>query len=312
MQNGALKLKKYKEFIRTALFSAFLISLTGFFGCKSLPLENPVSVNALDLLDNESAFYIAIPNDVDPDLIVRFLQNNIKDMSESDAKMISGRIDNVYCGLTHKKKKTLIQISSEAKIGNGLAKKIFNEKNGWQENLAITTFRNTYDVYERNVIELSFPSDSIALIGRDIPVMLDHYDRIVALEKELEGVGEIESCHLLDDTIYDYMSGAQDAGEIRFYAGRPQSFLTLLTGAQLDLKLDHVSGAFVCDSEHPNQYILSLDFKFKNETFLKAGRGLLTLAFGLTNSDCEMIGEDELRIYNIKIAKNSLYKILIL
>ena len=305
-------MKKHKGFVRIAgLFSLFL-GLAGFSGCKSLPLENPVSVNALDLLDNESAFYIAIPNDVDPDLIVRFLQNNIKNMSESDAKMVASRIDNVYCGLTHRKKRTQIQISSEAKIGRALAKKIFTEKNGWQENLAITSFRNTYEVYERNVMELSFPSDSIALIGRDIPVMLDHYDRIVALQKELEDVGEIESCHLLDDTIDDYMAGAADAKEIRFFAGRPQSFLTLLTGAQLDLKLDHVSGAFVCDSDHPNQYILSLDFKFKNETFLKAGRGLLTLAFGLTNSDWEIIGEDELLIYNIKIAKNSLYKILIL
>ena len=296
---------------RFAILIFTLGLLGGFFtACKSLPLaENPV--NALDLLDDESAFYIAIPNSVDPELVVRFLQNNIKNLSEKDAALISSRIDNVYCGLNHKKNRTFIQLACDARIGNSLASKIFTEKNGWQSNLAITTFKNTYTVYDRDILELSFPSDNIALIGRDIPVMLNHFDNIRSLDIASDGE-DIEAPHLMQDQAYEYLSQAGQNQEIRFYAGRPQSFLTTLTGAQLDLKLDHVSGSFVCDSDKEGQYILTLDFKFKDPAYLKAGRGLLTLAFGLTNSNCQLIGDDQLIISDIKIAKKSLYKILIL
>ena len=312
MLNGALKLKKHNFFKRFALSLICLSVVIGgvFTSCKTLPVsETPV--NALDLLDDESAFYIAIPNSVDPELVIRFLQNNIQNLSEKDAGLISSRIDNIYCGLTHKKNRTFIQLACDAKIGNSIAAKIFTEKNGWQSNLAITTFKNTYTVYDRDKLELSFPSSNIALIGRDIPVMLNQFDNIrsLNLEGELETV---EVPHLLQGEAYEYLSQAAENQEIRFYAGRPQSFLTILTGAQLDLKLDHVSGAFVCDSEKDGQYILTLDFKFKDPAYLKAGRGLLTLAFGLTNSNCQLIGDDELKISGIKIAKKSLYKILIL
>lgn len=305
MQNGALKLKKHKFFVKTIILSLFL---AGFFsGCKTLPVESPVV--AIDLLDDDSAFYIAIPSDVDPELVVRFLQNNIENLSEKDAQMIASRIDNVYCGLNHKKNQTQLQIASDARIGNAIASKVFTSKNGWESNLASTQFKNSYTVYERENLSLCFPSNEIALIGRDIPVMLNQFDNIRSLDSSF--AGELPP-HLLSDEVYDYLSSASSEGEIRFYAGRPQSFLTTLTGAQLDLKLEHVSGAFVCDPKYPEQYILTLDFKFKNASFLKAGRGLLTLAFGLTNSNSQIIGEDELIISDIKIAKKSLYKILIL
>lgn len=315
MQNGALKLKKHNFSKKIALSICTLALAAGFAAgfftsCKTLPAAES-SVNALDLLDDESAFYIAIPNSVDPELVVRFLQNNIQNLSEKDAALISSRIDNVYCGLNHRKNRTFIQLACQARIGNSLASKIFTEKNGWMSNLAITTFKNTYTVYERDILELSFPSDNIALIGRDIPVMLNQFDNIRSLNIEAEtDIAEIP--HLLQDQAYEYLSMADENNEIRFYAGRPQSFLTTLTGAQLDLKLDHVSGAFVCDPDKDSQYILTLDFKFKDPAYLKAGRGLLTLAFGLTNSNCQLIGEDELIISDIKIAKKSLYKILIL
>ena len=312
MQNGALKLKKHNFSKKIALSIcglAILASLvTGILtSCKTLPVlpENPV--NALDLLDDDSAFYIAIPNDVDPELVVRFLQNNIKNLSEKEAKIVSGRVNKVYCGLNHKKNKTQIQISAQADFGNALASKLLTQANGWQSSIVITQVNKSYDLYEQNSVEVCFPSKEIALVGRDIPVMLSQFDYIRSIDLELE-----EPSHLLNDVVYNYLQEAEEAHEIRFYAGRPQSFLTILTGAQLDLKLDHVCGSFVCDEKYPTQYILNLDFKFKDAKFLKSGRALLTLAFGLSNSNCQMIGDDELIISDIQIAKKQLYKILIL
>ena len=73
---------------------------------------------------------------------------------------------------------------------------------------------------------------------------------------------------------------------------------------------DNVKGNFTTDPKHPNQYFLDLDFRFKNGTFLKAGKTLLTLAFGLTNSQEEIIGDSELIINDIRIDKQQLYKLL--
>ena len=52
------------------------------------------------------------------------------------------------------------------------------------------------------------------------------------------------------------------------------------------------------------------DFRFKNGTFLKAGKTLLVLAFGLTNSQEEIIGNSELIIHDIRMDKQQLYKLL--
>ena len=85
-----------------------------------------------------------------------------------------------------------------------------------------------------------------------------------------------------------------------------------MTGANLDLRLIDVKGSFVTDPKHENQYLLDLDFNFKSDKFRKAGRALLTLAFGLTNSQAEEIDFSELKISGIRIDKQQLYKILVL
>ena len=70
IKNGVLRLKKHKNirFLINRLFFSFcLILSTGFLACKSAPETFPVE--AMDLLDLESEFYISIPNQADPDLI---------------------------------------------------------------------------------------------------------------------------------------------------------------------------------------------------------------------------------------------------
>ena len=50
---------------------------------------------------------------------------------------------------------------------------------------------------------------------------------------------------------------------------------------------------------------------FKNEKYLKAGKTLLTLAFGLTNSQSIIVETDELQINGIKLDKNQLIKLFL-
>ena len=136
--------------------------------------------------------------------------------------------------------------------------------------------------------------------------MLNTYD---VLSNEIPAEGDIiTNKSELPDDLYNYLLNAND--EIRFFANKPQSFLSVLTGASLDLKLIQVYGSFVVDPKHESQYILDLHFDFKNEKYLRAGKGLLFLAFGLTNGQIEVVESNKLVVKGIKIKKEQLYKIL--
>ena len=121
---------------------------------------------------------------------------------------------------------------------------------------------------------------------------------------------EIQNYSDLDDELYAWLDGALD--EIRFYSGKPQAFLYSLVGANLDLKLLSVKGTFTIDKDFPEQYILDLNFNFKSEKFLKAGKVLLAMTFGLTNSQAQALSANELKISGIKISREELYKLLVI
>ncbi len=290
-----------------AVFAAFISFSALFFSCKSLPAGNDVS--AIELLDNESSFYIAIPKNADQDLITRIIQNNIE-ISEKDAKTLSDRIEKVYCGLNRSRNSTEIQVAVDASIPQKYIPSLLNTKNGWTVSKFVPeNSSNVYPVYSSQGINLAFPSDKLVCLGRDVENMLSTYDRLYTAEPVYaEELDEEAEAKKLAPELYAFLEGADS--EIRFCANKPQSFLTILTGAQLDLKLIDVSGVFIQDPKLDRQYILNLTFNFKNETFLKAGKSLLTLAFGLTNSQSEIIGSTTLKINGIKIDKNQLYKLL--
>lgn len=274
-------------------------------GCKTLPPAGR-PVHPIELLDNSSGFYIAIPKAADEDLINRIIENNVQNISPSEVRTISNYVDKVYCSINRSKNVTEIQAAIESSIPRKYLPKIFTPKYGWQvSNYIPENSSNEYSIYSNSSVDISFPTDNITCIGRDIPGMIDKYDYLSALSDE-----NTEIYSDLDENLVSYLTDAET--EIRFYANKPQSFLTILTGAQLDLKLIDVSGSFVSDPKHPNQYLLDLDFQFRNDKYLKAGRTLLTLAFGLTNSQSIVIGTSELQINGIKLDKQQLYKLLVL
>lgn len=294
---------KLNSFIKKIfLFSAVLFS---FIACKSAPIS--VEVRPLDILDEKSSFYLAIPKSVDPVLIQTILQNNIEGLSDKNAALILGNINKIYCGLNRSKNKTSIQATIDASIPQKYVSKVLNKKNGFSNRKFIPEkSQNEYTFYSNEKVELVFPSSKIACLGRDLENVISTYDTILTTAQPNYFSRDFS---LLDEELYDYLDSAED--EIRFFANKPQSFLTILTGANLDLKLVNVKGSFSLDANHNEQYLLNLDLNFRNEKFLKAGRTLLTLAFGLTDSQSEINGTHFL-VKGIKIHKNQLYKLLIL
>lgn len=305
IKNGALLLKKlnFKNYFK--FFILLSLVYVGLAGCKSAPKGS--TVDPIELLDKNSVFYIAIPKAADPEFVQRIIQSNVSNISESDAKMLSDRINKVYCGLNRRKNNVEIQASIDSNIPRKYIPKVLNKKNGWSERkIKIDSSLVEYSVYNSNKLDLAFPSDNICCIGRNIDDMIVKYDSINTMLDRVDG----ELYSDLSEEILSYLKGAEE--EIRFYAVRADSFLTILTGAQLDLKLIDVKGSFVIDPKHPNQYLLDVDFNFKNATFMKAGRALLTLAFGLTNSQSMVYNESNLKITGIKLEKQQLYRLLVL
>lgn len=309
IKNGVYLLKKHNHCIFQKFYVIFVFCLITVFvaGCKTVPAARTVS--AVELLDDESAFYIAIPSSVDRVLIQKIIKNYVPTLSDSNVMMICERINTVYCGISNKKNHMDFQCVISGNIPVNMMPKVLTKKSGWNSAKIIpqdsATQYNLYSISNENFsIDMSFPSTNLAILGRDVPKMLSRFDFLSKLPSD-----NFEINTIIDKNLADFLNGAEN--EIRFCANKPQSFLTILTGAKLDLKLKEVSGVFVQDEKHDNQYILDLRFLFKNEKYLKAGKTLLTLAFGLTNSQSVIIGTDELQINGIKLDKNQLIKLFL-
>lgn len=273
------------------------------FSCKSTPVGN--QVNPIDLLDSNSAFYICIPSSADPDLITQIIQNNVDGLAEKDAKLLSERINSVYCGLNRTRKTVELEASVSADIPIKYVNKVLNEKNGWAKvDYTPEKSKNTYCKYSRKDLTLAFPNSKLAVFGENLDERLDYFDYLAWTTDELPF-----NHSKLEDDLYIYLTGAEETNEIRFYANKPQSFLTILLGTNLDLKLTNVCGSFVIDADCPDQYLLNLDFNFKNAKFLKAGKALLNLAFELTSSQSS-VNDTELKIENIHISREQVQKLL--
>lgn len=289
-------MKKLSFLTLLLLFGLAVVAVTG---CKSSN-SSAHEVDALDILDGKSTFYISIPKKADSELVERIIQNNIAGISDKDCKSVVDRIDKIYCGLIRTKTNTEIQASLAVNIPTVFLSSVFSKKAGWEKTKYKTAYSSNLDVYSSNGMDISVPTGKNLFLGRNITDMLETYDDV-----RINGV----STPQLPQEMYNYLKGADS--EIRFYASKPQSFLTILTGTNLNLQLTSVSGCFKNDANQKNQYILKLDFVFKNEKYAKAGKALLNLAFGLSADESSM-EKSELKISGIKINKDSLYKLLVL
>lgn len=270
------------------------------FSCKSAP--GRFKVNPLDLLDNDNAVFLAVPKNADPELITEIIKNNVPDISDKDTKTALDHIDKAYIGLSGSKKNTTYQCAASCNIPKAFVPNIFSKKKGFTQTVYKTGNRS-YDIYNNDSLSISVPEGSTLILGRNVPSMLDVYENISET-----GFNSSEEESVLDDFHYNFLTTCTD--EIRFFANKPQTFLTVLTGVNLDLKLQWVRGTMKLDPNNADQYLLDLDFNFKNQKFVKAGKALLSLAFGLTDSSSGLDSPTELSISGIKLNKKQVYKIL--
>lgn len=290
---------------------ALFISLSVVFSaCKTVPESS--SVNPLDTMDSGSSFYLRIPSSTDPVLLERILKGQFKGISDSNAKKIIEHIDTVYIGLNRSRHGVDFQLALGCNFPQVYVKTAFTKKNGWTgEDLVLDGSdgkAKKYTVYQGSNVLASFPSETFACFGRNVPAMVERY------HLASEGKNVLETEGALDGQVYSWLSyedGIPD-DEIHFYANRPQSFLTTLTGAQLNYQLSYVRGRMYNDPDNDRQFIMQLEFDFKDRRVVQAAKGALSLAFGLADSEITRESDTHLTVSNIKISKKQLYSILVL
>lgn len=296
-------MKKLNIFYKVLIFS---ITLIIGVGCKSTPVVEKY-VNPLDLIDGNSSFYLKIPTSQDKELVANIIEKNIQNVSKKDADLVASRIDTIFIGLNRRRNSTEFQLSASCDIPKIATSKIFTKKNGWiSDKLVLQNNKNedvVYTIYDNSNLLMSFPSEHIAVIGRAVPSMVEVYNTYY---NEIENGAVFE----LNPLLYEWFSNSDDS--IRFFATKPQSFLTILTGANLNFKLVYVQGSIISDPSRNDQYIMNLEFEFREPKVVPAAKGALSLAFGLTNSEVSLQTPTHLSISNIKIAKNVLYRILVI
>ncbi|MBQ9630650.1 MAG: hypothetical protein IJR49_03590 [Treponema sp.] len=287
--------------ICVAWFSIVLCTFTLFFSCKSRPVDAK-DVHPLDLLDSGAAFYVKLPTEVDPILLSRLIQNNVKGLGEQEANAIASRIECTYTSITRTRNTTEMQASILANIPQKTISSVLKKNKDWQVSKFSAPF-NSYEYYSSSLSDtnLSFLSKKNAIIAKDIEPIINRFDTLAFSEG-----GRAE----LTGDIYDWLFDGEN--EIRFYAPNPLSFLTILTGANLNLRLSYVKGSMISDKRFPEQYIMSIDFEFGQERFVRVGKSMIALAFGLTDSEMEQATATHISVRGIKIDKKQLYKLFVL
>lgn len=252
-----------------------------------------------------------IPIAVDAEQFEKILQAKVSGLSDVNAKRISQRVDTVYIGLDRNKSGTEYQLAASCNFPKIATTTAFSKKNGWECDFlsqSVSKGKKTkYSVYQKQKLMASFPDVNTACIGRDVPFMIEKFHKL--LHKE-----QLESSNLLNRDVYDWLSYEDDIPdeEIRFYATKPQAFLSMLVGAQLNYQLKFVRGSICNDVKNNNQFIMQIHFEFINKRVIPAARGALTLALGLTDAQVKSTNENNLIISNIKLNKKQLYQLLVL
>lgn len=293
-------------FSAAALCLYFLISLAA---CKSaVPVYDKVDV--LSLLDNRSSFYLRIPTAVDSEQFEKILQAKVQGLSDNNARLITQRIDTIYIGLERNRKGTEYQLAASCNFPKVAINSAFSKRNGWNVDPLILDSKNgktsRYEIFEKRGLFAAFPDNFTACTGYNVPSMIEKYHNIVNLQSEKN------DC--LNKNVYDwlcYENGIPD-DNIKFFATRPQAFLSMLVGAQLNYQLNYVCGSICNDPKNNNQFVMEIQFDFINRRIIPAARGALMLALGLTDAQVSSSTETNLTISNIKLNKKQLYQLLLL
>lgn len=299
------------------------VAIAFFSACKSTPSVDGagkkistiprLDINPLELLDSGSNFYLSLTPEADKELTGLLIKKYFGGI-ESQASQIISRISTVYAGFNRSRHSSYLQMTARGDLPQAIAKLALTKKNGFVENLffnqaegtdtegKVHNLKTEYKYYTSDSLEnmqMSLPSSKIACIAPDVSNMLARYDNL-SLGHEAAGGPNLPA------DVLEWLTSPGD--QIRFFAANPLSFLTILTGTNLNLQLSYVKA--IVESDNSDNYTMNLEFEFVDERVVRVGQSILSLAFGLANSNIEQKTKTNLRINGVQIPKTQIYKLL--
>lgn len=314
---GALKLKRNKINLFLKYFTLICgISFITFAGCKTVPHVSQNPVKTVDILDDEAAMYVHIPAPENKELLEVFVSLYFKNLSQSDARLIVSKLDDVYISFGSKWDKKRIQLALEGNLPSGVFSIL--RKNGFKENsysaASLNETKNNsilnYKYYASDDIQIAAPSRNQLLISKKVQPMLDVYNcEFEAANGFIKNFEEPYREDWKETDLYKWIS--DDSSSIHFYIVRPQSFLSNLIGSDFStkvFKLNYAKGNFSKLSN--SKYELTLDLDFQNSKYVKPAISILSLTLGLTDSAILTLSPTHIRLSGVHLNVKQLSSML--
>ncbi|QTQ11720.1 hypothetical protein HRI96_05605 [Treponema parvum] len=266
--------------INAAVLSFICVFIFIASSCKSVEKAIP-AVDALSVLEEDSAVYFRIPAAQHSDFVKKLLYSAISGLTEENASLIVPKIDNICAGIGSAKDAGRIQFSADGYIPPLAIKAALTSKNGWNMkkssvNASVGGIPVPYIYYSREDTDYSLGLASLKniVLAKDVDPLFTRYNA------QLKSVSESGSVMRPQDTwtsdTYEWMS--EKTSDIRFCVLRPQAFLASLLGTDMRFAIVCARGALAKGAD--GSFNLTLELEFPNSLVVKAARAALTLVFG--------------------------------
>lgn len=307
---GALELKKPSKIVslRTVFAVCCLSALFFASSCKSV--ENAIpEIDALSILEEDSAVYFRIPVAKHSDFVKKMLCNTVSGLTEDNADMLIPKIDVICAGIGSKDDLNRVQLSASGYIPPIALKAVLTEKNGWKTKTSsvkssLTKGLVPFVSYERSDTSylLGLPSLKNMVFAEDVTPLFERYNEQYDAVSDT-GIVKVPSDTWTSNT-YEWMTQSSD--DIRFCVLRPQAFLAALLGTEMRLALVCARGSFAENED--GSFNLSLELEFENMLVVKAAQVMLKLAFGQKVS-MSQTDENILKLANIHFTQEAVLKL---
>ncbi len=293
-----------------------------FWGCKTVPQQvpaqdeqkeesvtEPVSVppeltevHPLALLGSDFSIYAFIPAGNHRDLTAALLMEEINNLSESDAKLIAKRINELYFGLGTVSDRSRLEVAASGNIPPIGIKTTFTKKSGWKQT-GYTAASNeralklhyphefTYYSHDESVYDVCFFSQQIFGIAQNIVPVMEKY--------ALRPVPE--------DTAYNRWI-SQETDDILFYITRPGQYLRSLIGSAITTDADCVYGSLV--KMQGDVYSMTMNIHVTHEKAVNSLKSTLALSFGLMGASLSQPDKETVRVSGIEVTQKQIVDVV--
>lgn len=268
---------------------SFLLLVPFLYSCKSGPKASDFpEVDPLALLQEDSSIYVRVPV-TEHDLLVKsILLSELPYVSEGDAVKLVKQLDVIYAGLGTVQDRSRLEIAASGEFPSFARSFVFSKKNGWKKSYYTGSssleakalgYPFVFDVLSSDAssFDISFPSDGILLLAKDVCPGLDFY----AQRRDVP-----------DSFCNEWL--LQGGDDISFFIGRPGQYLRKMIGSAVTISCESVYGKLkkIPDPKGKNKQ-LSYEMEFYVRLNQNQGKAMTMLSSLLNLALRQMDGHVE-------------------